>query len=168
MFCPKCGAQNVEGTRFCRGCGADVGSVLAVVEGRSPAELQLAEKYIDLYSRGWRGLVAGVGFLIVAGVSFGISMRLAVLGVFALMFAFVFLSAGISRFVQARALKRLREPKGKEQPPTLSPGEEDYIRPLHSIYETDDLVRQPGSVTEHTTTHLEFGHDPATVHEPDK
>ena len=142
--------------------------MLAVVEGRSPAELQLAEKHIDLYSRGWRGLIGGLGFLIVAGVSFGISIRLAVLGVFALMFAFVFLAAGISRFVQARALKRLREPKASDPTPALSPGDADYLRPLRSFYETDDLVTTPRSVTEHTTTHLELNPDREKIDSPKK
>ena len=156
MFCPKCGSQNTDGTRFCRGCGADVGNVLAVVDGRSPAELQVAEKQIDLYSSGLRGLLTGVGFLIVAGVSFGISIKLAVLGVFALAFAFFFLATGISRFVQSRALKRLRQPKAADAASALTAGEENYFRPARSIYETDDLHLQPGSITENTTTHLEL------------
>lgn len=111
-------------------------------------------------------VIGGIGFLIVAGVAFGISVRLAVLGVFALMFAFVFVSAGISRFVQARALKRLREPKPANPAPALSPGDADYIRPARSIYETDDLFSQPRSVAEHTPTHLELNPDPETVHKP--
>ena len=158
MFCPKCGAQNGDGTRFCRGCGADVGGVLAVVEGKVPdAELPLAERHIDLYGSGLRGVMIGVGFLIVAGLSFGISIKLAVLGLFMLAFASFFLGTGISRLVQARALKRLREPKATEHaPPALAPGEADYIRPARSIYATDDLATTPASVTEHTTTHLEL------------
>ena len=168
MFCPKCGSRNEDGTRFCRGCGADVGNVIAAVEERSPADLQLAEKQIDLYGRGWRGLIGGLGFLIVAGVSFGISIKLAVLGVFALAFATVFLSTGISRLVQANALKRLRERKTAEPPQFLSPGDPDYLRPLHSIYATDDLVRQPGSITEQTTTHLELNPEPKIADEQAK
>jgi hypothetical protein len=154
MFCPKCGSQNSDGTRFCRGCGADVGNVLAVVEGNPVSPL--SEKYIDLYSRGVRGLLLGFGFLIVSGVSFAISIRLAVLGVFALAFAVFFLSTGISRFVQAKALKRLREPKTDPSIRELTPGDTEYVKPTRSLYETDELVRTPHSITENTTTHLEL------------
>ena len=71
----------------------------------------LVEKQLDLFGSAVRGLMTGLGFLIVAGVSFGISMRLAVLGIFALAFAFFFLGAGAARLVQARALQRLLDPK---------------------------------------------------------
>src|SRR5689334_12134475 len=106
MFCPKCGSQNADATKFCRGCGADLSNVLAAVAGKVPADLQLAEKQIDLYGRGVIGLIAGLGFLVVAGVAFGISVHLAVLGIFALAFAFFFLGVGVSRMLQARALRR--------------------------------------------------------------
>src|SRR6476620_7283459 len=42
----------------------------------------IAERYVDLLGRGWRGLLVGGGFLIVAALTFGISERLAVLGIF--------------------------------------------------------------------------------------
>jgi hypothetical protein len=105
MFCPKCGSQNAEETKFCRGCGADISNVLAVVEGKAPAGHQLAEKEIELSSKAWRGLIGGMGFLILSGIGFGLSTRTWVMGFFGLMFAIVFLSTGISRFIQARALK---------------------------------------------------------------
>ena len=154
MFCPKCGSQNADGTKFCRGCGADVGNVLAAIEGRVPEHFAQAEKQIDHFSRGVRGLVIGIGFLIVSGVAFGVSMRLGVLGVFALAFAFFFLGTGVSRLIQARSLKALRSPKKIEPTPALAPGEPEYLKPARSIYDTDDLVSRPGSITEHTTTHL--------------
>ena len=152
MFCPKCGLQNADETRFCRGCGADLSNVLAVIDGGSPKSLAIDEKYIHRFSSGVRGLTMGIGFLIVAAIAYGISARLGVLTVFALAFGFVFLSAGISRMVQARAIKKLREPKKTD--PALSPGTPDYITPPRSVYQTDDLAT-PRSVTEHTTRHLE-------------
>lgn len=157
MFCPKCGTQNADETKYCRGCGADLGNVLAAVEGRPSNASALAEKHIGLFSSGVRGLIVGVGFLIVSGVAFGISMRMAVIGLFALAFSFVFLSLGISRLVQASALKRLREPKSTQ--PELTPGSTSYIGPARSIYETDELAKLPGSVTDHTTRHLELDPD---------
>ena len=152
MFCPKCGSQNSDETRYCRGCGADLGNVLAVVEGRPPNLPAHAAQQIDLFSRGVRGLTIGVGLLIVSGVSFGISIRFAVLGVFALAFAVIFLGTGISRLVQSRGLKRLSEPKPDQ--PSLPTGDPGYIEPSRLNYETDDLTH-PASVTERTTTHLD-------------
>ena len=152
MFCPKCGSQNSDGTRFCRGCGADVGNVLAVVEGKPISPV--AERHIDLYARGLRGLILGLGFVIVSGASFAISMRLAVLGIFAMAFAVIFLGTGISRLVQAKALKQLREPDHDK--PALTPGQEPYLELPRSIYETDELPTTPHSVTDHTTKHLEI------------
>ncbi len=156
MFCPKCGSQNADGTKFCRGCGADVSNVLAVVEGKPRALPALAEKHIELYGSGLRGLIVGIGFFLVAGLSFAISMRLAVLGIFALFFASFFLGTGIARLVQAKALRRLREPDADKPDPSLPSGEPEYIKPLRSIYETDDLAGAPRSVTEHTTTLLKM------------
>jgi hypothetical protein len=158
MFCPKCGLQNADGTKFCRSCGADLRNALAVVEGKLRTETSLAEKHIDLFSGGIRALVIGIGFLIASGAAFAISERLAVMYLFFLAFAFYGLGTGISRLIHARGIKTLMQ---KNDPAALTSGQTDYIKPSRSIYETDDLVRPP-SITEHTTTHLEMGPDDET------
>jgi hypothetical protein len=75
------------------------------------------------------------------------------------MFAFVFLATGISRLVQARGLKRLREHRGLDHAPALSPGHDDYLQPPRSLFATDDLAAAARSVTEHTTTRLQLDRD---------
>src|SRR5215207_9248937 len=162
MFCPKCGSQNSNETKFCRGCGADLSSVLALVEGREIASVPAyAEKHIALFSSALRGLITGFGFLLVGAIALGISTRLAVLTIFAFAFATFFIGGGVARLFHAKALKRLGTSKVNERSTlTLSPGEPEYIRPSRSIYETEDLVT-PRSVTERTTTHLTMETDTA-------
>ena len=153
MFCPKCGLQNSNETKFCRGCGADLSSVLAVVEKRGTSSLELAEEHIDLFSNALRNLIIGIGFLVVAFAGFAMTDRLAVLTLFSLLAAPYFIGTGVSRLVKAKALKRLREVEAPGVA-ALTPGEPDYIKPERSMYETDDLAVTPRSITEHTTTHL--------------
>jgi hypothetical protein len=151
MFCPKCGLQNADEIKFCRACGADLSNVLAVVDGKSHSAPALTEKYIDLLGSGLRGVLIGIGFLIVSSASFAISMRFAVLGLFLLAIASFFVGTGISRLIQAKAIKALN--KGNE-PPALPSAQTDYIKPTKSIYETEDLTALPFSVTDHTTRQL--------------
>ena len=159
MFCPKCGLQNADETRFCRGCGGNLNNVLAVVEGKVPRSgLPLAEKQIELSSRGWRGLLGGTGFLIVAGLAFAMSGKIT-FPLFMLVFAFVFISTGISRFIQAKGIKRLLETPGLEHERAISSGRPDYIQPVRSLFATDDLTGEHRTVTENTTTRLELHRD---------
>jgi hypothetical protein len=153
MYCPKCGLQNADETKFCRGCGADMSNVPVALEVRRTGDLALAEKQIDLYGSGLRGVLIGAGFLISSGIAFAVSMRVAVLALFFLAFASYFLGTGISRLFQARALKRLLNQR--ELPPAAETSAlPDHTKAPPSFYETDDLAQLPSSVTEHTTTHL--------------
>jgi hypothetical protein len=116
-----------------------------------PDKLPMAEKHIELFSSGLRGLLVGSGFLVASGVAFAISLRYAVLGLFFLAFASFFAGTGIARLFQARALKRLIAPEPSQ--PILPSDRTAYIEPSHG-YETDGLAALPSSVTEHTTRHL--------------
>jgi zinc ribbon protein len=154
MFCPKCGLRNTDETKFCRGCGENLpvgGTQSPPVRKEESSDIALAEKHIDLNSSGLRGVISGAGFLIVAGTAFGISERLAVLGVFMLAFAVFFLGTGISRLIQAKGIKALIK---RDEPAALPSVQTEYIQPQRSIYETDDLVGIPPSVTDSTTRHL--------------
>ena len=155
MFCPKCGSQNADETKFCRGCGADVSDVPTALKVKGPVSRALVEKQIDLYGSGIRGLMIGFGFLITSGVAFAVSIRMAVIGVFMLAFASFFLGTGVSKLLQSRAIRKLLSPEPPERL-SSSPAElPDHVQPPRSLYETDDLERIPGSVTERTTNLLE-------------
>ena len=55
MYCPHCGVQNAEATKFCRGCGADLRLISQAVTKSLP--LVIAQKVDDAIDRGrggWR------------------------------------------------------------------------------------------------------------------
>jgi len=158
MFCPKCGLQNAEETKFCRGCGTDLSNVLAVVEGKLPEMPALSEKYAELYSRGIKGVLIGLGFSFISWVVYTIPPGHGIFWTLFLAFAFIFLGAGISRLVHAAKIKTLIK---ESEHAALPSGNIEYIKPATSIYDTDNLLKRPTSVTEHTTRQLEIspGHE---------
>jgi hypothetical protein len=100
----------------------------------------LSEKYIEFYGSGMKGLMIGVGFLIVSGAHFAISNNLIIGGLLFLVVAFYFLGTGISRLLQAKEIKALSK---RDEPAALPPGQIDYFQPSRSIYQTDDLLHDP-------------------------
>ena len=177
MYCPKCGSQNGEEVIYCRGCGVDLASVRTILEASdrsitaSPqlhlsdrqlrrmrrrgvdvtqTPLTLAERVIELQSSAIRGVILGGGL---AFITYLIYQNPPVGGIFWLLFlglTFLFLSAAVSRFIQASMIKKLL--RETVQPAALPDTQADYLQPPRSIYETDDL--QPRSVTDATTRHL--------------
>jgi len=165
MFCPKCGSQNADETKFCRGCGADVSNALVPATPASgrrfsgkkgSGALSIEEQQIELFSRGIRGLIMGGGLFVVSALAFVLSERGLTFSLFMLAFGFLLVGTGISRLIHARGLKRLVETR---EPPALTPGQADYLKPRGSIYNTDDLLREPTSITERTTNLLELDAD---------
>ena len=153
MFCSKCGLQNADETKFCRGCGADLANVLAIVDHKAPETRAVAEKHIELFSAGVRGLTIGAGFFIVSALAFILSTNGGLaFSLFTLMFAFFFAGTGFSRLIHARGLKAIGP---RNEPAKLSTGQTEFIKPSRSIYETDDLAARQLSVTENTTRHLD-------------
>ena len=81
MFCPKCAAENIDQTRFCRGCGADIEAVaLALNSQLTPRELldsddypELIKQRTDLRIDGIRQLLRGA-LIFVTGLLLGIPL----------------------------------------------------------------------------------------------
>lgn len=175
MFCPKCGLQNADNTKFCRSCGADLSNVLAVVEGRLSDRPAESENHNDLYSSGIRNLLLGIGFFIIAILLFTIPGD-TFFWLLMLFPAFSLIASGISRIVKANGMKSKNNAdviQPNSFPPTpsnpaLPPIQTEYIKPSKSIYETDDLAGQPLSVTERTTRQLQMDSDGETKILPKK
>jgi uncharacterized membrane protein YvbJ len=151
MFCPKCGSQNPDETKFCRSCGTDISNVTALMQGRSPEPVALSEKYIQTYGRAIRGSLIGAGFSLLAWFIYTIPPAHGVLWTIFAIIAFVFLAAGISRFVQAAKLKQLIDDTKKT---SLPAAQTEFLKPATHTYDTDPLARRPPSITEHTTRPL--------------
>ncbi len=166
MFCPKCGSQNTDATRFCRGCGADLSNVLAVVEGKTPGPPSYSKEYHDLYSSGLRNIILGFGFLLIAFLLFTTAGN-PFLWLGMMIPAIVLLATGIPRLVKAEGLKTTRsvdaihpDPLPAEgSGPALPPVQTDYIEPTRTFDDAALHAEPPSSVTEPTTRQLQM--DPA-------
>src|SRR4051794_5289790 len=109
MFCPKCATQNADDARFCRGCGANVSLIPAVLNGELPEALEAGGKTISKKRRhkkskpsvadGVRQLFVGLGFLFVAII---LAFQNQPWWVWMLIPAFSILGNGASMVVRAR------------------------------------------------------------------
>jgi hypothetical protein len=162
MFCPKCGLENADETKFCRGCGANLGGVLGAVEGRvddqkrqKKAKGSLSERSIALYSRGIRGVLTSFVFVIVSIFVSEYGERDKIWWLIPFTLALLIFAASISRFVQGYGLKRLSERELREgRRAELPESRDDFLRAARPSFSTEDLAASPFSVTERTTNLL--------------
>ncbi len=161
MFCPKCGTENPDNTKFCRVCGANLSNVLAVIEGLQISEpaLPQSKEATYLYSTGVRNVILGAGFFIAS--IFLKSMPGDTAFWFLLMIpAICLIASGIGRILKSDGLKKLNKSNPvinqitTEEKQSLPPSQTEYLSP-NINYKTNDLV--PSSITEDTTHQLEIG-----------
>lgn len=189
MFCPKCGIQNPETGKYCRGCGTDLGNVSAALTGSLPVsfsdpgtahihhEARRRQDPNEIFGDAIKELLSGIGFLIVSIVLLTTGVAGGRAWWWAMLFpAFGLLSKGISDYLTSRKMeKRLYGNPGQFQPSLnqshnkadLPPVQTAYVKPQGSIYETGELAA-PSSVTENTTRHLEINKEGETMTLPKK
>ena len=175
MFCPKCGTENPEIGKFCRSCGTDVGNVSAALSG----ELLKPQAQTLVNRKGkpinWESaivkLFSGIAFLAVS-IALGFSSMGRSWWFWMLIPAFTGIGSGIAQIIQIKKSEqqnRVFTPIDQRsqipvaQKASLSSGQNDYIKPQKTIYETGELVEHQTSVTEETTRHLEINKEGETI-----
>jgi len=176
MFCPKCGQQNPESGKFCRGCGTDLAPVSQALSAPSQ------QPQPQLLTRRGRPMTYHSALTkIFSGLAFGaVATALAITGMgrgwwfWLLIPAIMSLGSGAAQWVQLD--------KSKAAGPTfasgsgqiaegqpgnaLPPMQASNFPPAESRYRTGDLV--PPSVTDGTTRHLEMDSEGKTMTLPKK
>lgn len=180
MYCPRCGAQNIEDSKFCRGCGADISLVPQALTGHLPEKRAVGHdaegKPYDEHGRRIRkskdaprldkaiaNVFTGVGFLLVA-----LSVLLFFPGgriwwFWLLLPAFGSLGGGAAEYVRFKMSKG-EESKlpGMDSRPSFQP-QPARVSALPTR-NTSELVPPPPSVTEGTTRHLDQSPEAPTRH----
>ena len=174
MFCPKCGGQNPENGKFCRGCGTDLGNVSQALTGNLPRPQQLLDhkgKPVS-WDRAIPKLFTGLAFFVVS-----IVLAFSNMGrgwwFWMLIPAFTSLGAGVAQLIQLRKAEKggmvyptvRADSLHAAQNTTLPPPQSEWVSP-ESRYKTGDLV--PPSVAEGTTRHLEMDSEGQTMTLPKK
>jgi hypothetical protein len=174
MFCPKCGADNLDTGKFCRSCGTDLGNVSEALSGRAPQPL------VDRKGKkiSWEGALStmfmGAAFLVIA-IVLGVSGRGGGWWFWMLIPAFTMLGSGLAKYIQLKKNEDRTvgptpfqpvQPLQPGQPVNhLPPAQTNWVQP-ESRYKTGDLV--PPSVTDATTRHLEIDSEGKTMTLPKK
>lgn len=156
MFCPKCGTQNKDEQKFCRGCGQSLPAVRMALEGRIEEGLQTLNKDFDKLASG------AVTLIIFASIALATSFFSSGSAIFNLILGLLIAAPMI--FIGAKRLQnsiKLLDPK--EQPKSLPASSlaalssvEAQPATLPPVPDTDPLGINavPSSVAEHTTFHL--------------
>jgi hypothetical protein len=179
MFCPKCGAQNIEDAKFCRGCGADIGLVPQAMSGELPDKRAVGfdaagQPYDETGHRIRRhkepprldkaitNMFIGIAFLLVAFSVMKFAPGGRMWWFWMLIPAFATLGGGVAEYVRVKQ-SREEEVKlpGIRSRPAIAPqpARVSALPPRN----TSELVPPP-SVTEGTTRHLDHSPEAPTRH----
>src|SRR5947209_4739628 len=179
MYCPKCGTQNIDDAKFCRGCGADIALVPQAMTGslpdaRADKEHGVVGVVIDPTGRRHRhrdgvpkldkavksGFM-GIAFLIIAIIMAFTADRRQDWWYWLLIPAFAMIGGGVAEYIRYKQSRgeEIKLP-GTKSGSTLPPPARVSALPPRN---TAELV-QPPSVTESTTRHLDLSTEAPTRH----
>lgn len=161
MFCPKCGAQNVDGASYCRSCGANISLVPQALTGQLPVsdpsewskrsrKKQRREPSIE---EAIRTITMGVAFIIISILVGKYAPGGSVWWFWLLVPAFGCFAKGFGELGRLRMSQNQSRNSGQPQLNTVR--QQDLPPP-----KTGDLMPPAPSVTEGTTRHL--GHEART------
>ncbi len=156
MFCPKCGTQNKDEQKFCRGCGQSLSAMQLALEGRLEETVQTLTKSFEKLASG------GVTLMIFTVIALAATL-------FSPFTAIINLALGLiigapMVFIGAKQVQTaIKQLELKERAKALPKAEHAAIaftdapqKSLPAVPDTDPLAINPTpvSVTEHTTHHL--------------
>ena len=158
MFCPKCAAQNLDGARYCRSCGANLSLIPQALSGQLPQsqsdEFDFGSRIRKKYGReatldrAFRSAFMGLAFLLVS-----IALSFSPMGrgwwFWMMIPAFSMMGSGIAQYIRMRERKGALDGANLNQPAMPAARVETFAAP-----NTGELMAPPPSVTEGTTRHL--------------
>jgi hypothetical protein len=170
MFCPRCAAHNIDDARYCRVCGADISLLPQVLSGELTAALSVAdesaieetgkrrrkgkskenkEKSPPTLEKAFENIGVGLAFLIISIMVAFYMPGGAYWWFWMLIPAGACAGEGIGQFLR---IKREKAFDGGHAPSLPVPRE----APLRNLppRNTSEMIRQPPSITEGTTRHL--------------
>jgi hypothetical protein len=161
MYCPNCGSQNAEGTKFCRTCGANLSLVPQALTGQLPEDRNSRRRRRRHRNEGPPSLAhgisatfMGIGFVLVALSVFLFAPAGRIWWFWMLIPAFTMLGKGVAEIISARtAWQQLQnnQTTTAAMPPKRQTGELPPEPPSYTL--------PPASVTENTTRHLDPNKD---------
>ena len=164
MYCPRCGATNIDGAKFCRGCGTNLDTVALALSdpaavgkaNRKKSARSKHKNWIDKRRDGTKNFMQGIG-LMTASALLGVALALfsnnpdwiivwLVIVGWVTVWGVVSITSGISDLLESRFLRREfedAEDSAREQLHDRPTGVADS--------ETSPNLKLPPSVTENTT-----------------
>lgn len=167
MYCPKCGTENIEDARFCRGCGVDIGMVSQALNGHLPEKRSSGHDLEEPAPRGHErhrrrekepridkaitNIFTGIGFLLVASMVYVFAPAGKIWWFWMLIPAFTTLGGGVAEYVRYKYSRDREQIRAEEEPSRVAvpPARVSALPPR----DTSRIVPPP-SVTEGTTRHL--------------
>ena len=151
MFCPKCATKNLEGTSFCRSCGANISLVPQALTGQllQPPTTEVKEGFRSRRARREltleqpvQNFFLGIAFVIISIV---LSRTIGQVWWFWMLIpAFSLMAKGCAQYIRLKDYEK----RASLAPPPVSRA---FVEPPP---QSQDLRSPVGSVTEGTTRHL--------------